>query len=103
MVSDYWQTQDGRRIAVKDMDDRHLANTIAMLERNASRYKETMLGNLYAMEGGLQGEQAQYDIGRDISRLEEMDVQEFLEEAIPVYKTMKWHLSRRRLTSVKKG
>jgi len=29
----HWETQDGRRLAIEDMTDRHLVNTIKMLER----------------------------------------------------------------------
>lgn len=29
----YWQTKDGRKIAIEEMDDNHLENTIRMLDR----------------------------------------------------------------------
>ena len=35
VVDDVWKTQDGRLIAVKDMTDSHLLNTISFLQRNA--------------------------------------------------------------------
>ena len=31
----YWRSSDGREMAIADMDDKHLANTVNMLERRA--------------------------------------------------------------------
>lgn len=31
----YWRTQDGREMPIPEMDDKHLNNSISMLERRA--------------------------------------------------------------------
>lgn len=93
-----WRTAEGDYMAIKDMDDQHLVNATRMLERNASAYKQKALSDGYQVWGMVQGEQAEWDIERDINMLEEMTDQEFLEEAFPVYKKMLWHIKRRGLT-----
>lgn len=34
MVKKYWTTQDGRDIEIEKLDDNHLRNIVAMIERN---------------------------------------------------------------------
>lgn len=41
----FWTTQEGENIYPKDMGDRHLRNTIAMLERKYSTVKYTQYPN----------------------------------------------------------
>lgn len=36
VADDEWQTRDGRVLKFCDMDDRHLKNTIALIERTAA-------------------------------------------------------------------
>ena len=74
---------------IEDMDDEHLLNSIAVLERTAGREKQRELSAAYSVASFIQGEQAGYDIERDISRLEEMSDREFLEEYVQVYRKMK--------------
>lgn len=46
-----WTTRDGRRIRIRDMGDRHLANTIAMIERAANRAFEEVLNSFPHLNG----------------------------------------------------
>lgn len=43
-----WTTKDGRRIAIPNMSDSHLNNTIAFLRRNASKYRTNLVKQLAA-------------------------------------------------------
>lgn len=83
-----WKQADGKVILIDDMDDSHLINSLNMLERAAPRYKEKLLHDGYQALAIVQGEQAEYDIEQDISRLEDMDAKEVLSEIMPVYENM---------------
>lgn len=41
-----WTTKDGRRIAIPNMTDNHILNTIAYLRRNASNYRSHLVAQL---------------------------------------------------------
>lgn len=83
-----WKQADGKIIAIDQMDDRHLLNSIRMLERNAPVYKERLLSQGYQALSFVQGEQTEWDIEHDIGRLEEQDPAEFLHDTFPVYENM---------------
>lgn len=84
-----WTTKDGRTIAVKDMSDSHLLNTMKMLERNhsisvieASRSFPTF-----------QGDMAQYYAEQSWFAIQESSV----EEMYPIYADMFDEADRRGL------
>lgn len=41
-----WTTKDGRRIAVPNMSDDHLLNTIAFLRRNVENYRKALIAQI---------------------------------------------------------
>lgn len=43
-----WRTQEGQEIFIKDMDDKHLMNTIMMLERNGLKSLVTSASALWS-------------------------------------------------------
>lgn len=46
MYDPFWVCRDGRRMKVEQMDDRHLANAIAKIERSR-RWRREWLPRLY--------------------------------------------------------
>lgn len=65
MNTKMWTQKNGQKIRIKDMDDKHLINTIRMLERNSQYYlNEAILGLC-----SLQGEMAIYYAEQEIDRL----------------------------------
>lgn len=64
-----WTTRDGTKIPVTEMTDSHLANAIAMCERNSENYRQSALNSGLQMLSMLQGEQAIYSVECEMDRL----------------------------------
>lgn len=92
-----WKTKEGVKIRVCDMTDRHLLNAIAMLERWAPKALASTQSAAWSFLGTLQGDVAQYTMEQEISRLEEMTSDEFLEESLPMYEKLCLERQRRKL------
>lgn len=88
----FWQTREGKKVRICDMDDAHLENTIRFLERAAEAQRESALTSAYLVESMLQGEMALVSIESEINRLEESDPSEFLPD---VYEAMLLERQRR--------
>jgi len=53
-----WKTKAGDMIRISEMEDSHLNNTIAMLERNADKLMRQALSEALALSATMQGEMA---------------------------------------------
>jgi hypothetical protein len=60
-----WKTKDGQKIALGDMTDSHLENTIAMLERRKQAYGD---GTDFPCYPNFNGEMAQFFAEKDYDR-----------------------------------
>lgn len=74
-----WKCRDGTVLEISEMTDRHLANAIAYMRRNASVFQERSLRRLNASVDDLQGECAQDHANDELRAFEEMDAEEFIE------------------------
>jgi len=63
--------RDGTLIKIRKMTDSHLANAIAMVERNADIQAHRRVEELLIFSSTIQGEQAGYSIDNEIDCLEE--------------------------------
>jgi len=88
-----WKTKTGQ-IRICDMSDRHLLNTIRMLERRAEAYYNNAVISGYRMMGFLQGEVAQDCLEGELMQLEEEGPDEFLPD---IYWNMLAECRRRNL------
>ena len=82
-----WQTRDGRMIAIRDMDDRHLENAARMLLRNADRLHLNHLLQMTIMTAFCRGEMALEAIDSEIADFqEEVSPEEFVrQEWAPIF------------------
>ena len=92
-----WVTKDGRAIPIVQMEDTHLANTIAFLRRRAWGMKEMCIAQGLRAACAMPGEMATMAIESDIQHLEEMEDEEFLEETVPQWENLLKEASKRNL------
>lgn len=92
-----WTCKDGRKVRMCDMEDRHLLNTIAMLERTAYKHLSECISAAYSVAAGLQGEMASYYADQDIERMERTSPEEYLEQEMPIYNKLLAEKERRGL------
>lgn len=90
-----WKTRDGSEIRIKDMGDRHLINSIRMLERNVDKARQTLIDSAESILTTMNGEMAQYAIESGIRDLESGEVD--IEEVFPVYEELTEEAELRRL------
>lgn len=73
-----WTCKNGQKVRVCDMEDRHLLNTIAFIERTASRLRPQTISAAYSVLSALQGDMATFYCEQDIAAMEEMSPEEFI-------------------------
>jgi hypothetical protein len=92
-----WTCKDGRIVRICDMEDRHLLNTISMLERKATAILASEISAAYSCLAMMHGEMAQFYCELDIYRMEETAPDEFLEATVPIYQKLLAEKKRRGL------
>ena len=87
-----WTTREGVKLRLEDMEEKHLVNCLAMMERQARKnYSEVSIAawGCYSM---MQGEMACMEMESSIAALEEEGWEALLPE---VYHNMEMELARR--------
>lgn len=92
-----WTTRDGQRMKISDMADSHLTNTINLIRRATTQWRDTTLKEMYRTLGLVRGEQAIWDIEHDIDRLEESTIDEIAEEQVPHFENLMAEATKRKL------
>lgn len=88
-VTKQWTTRDGTKIHICDMDDSHLKNTIAMLDR----LHQKKISAAYSVAATLRGEMATLFAEQDIDRMES----EGTSSSYPIYDDLCTERDRRGL------
>lgn len=93
-----WTTKNGSKIRICDMDDEHLDNTIAMLNRGSVVLaSQTVLAG-YRMLSFLQGEMAIDSVERELDYIEEYGIDPF--SVHPLYENLTLEKERRSSVSL---
>jgi len=80
-----WKTKDGTIVNIKDMDDNHLNNTIALIRRNARRIMDSNIASLLCACPN--GDGAVMAVEDELYKAEIISVEEYLSE-YKVYQNM---------------
>lgn len=94
----YWVTRDRRRVAIAEMTDAHLINTVNMLERGIERRREAM-NDAWNFAGSCQGEMASYYAGHMADDMAS-DYDAFVERMRPILAGMRGEIESRGLVEV---
>ncbi len=94
----FWVTREGDSIAVVDMEDGHLVNTIRMIRRRALRVKSINEAVLLRGHDSLNGEMAHDALDEEIEASRETSADEWATEHVPCYALMLRETVRRNLT-----
>ena len=89
-VTKLWRCKDGRKVRICDMGDGHLANSIAMLERQAEVEKSQLPYPCF------NGEMAQYYAEQDWDRAMASGPEYFY----PIYDDLMQEMERRQIISL---
>lgn len=91
-----WTMRDGTKIAIKDMGDQHIINTIRFLDRAAERIHEQAIMDGFSALSAVNGEQARYSIEDGIASLEQDGSDPY--DEFPIYEHLVAEASRRGLS-----
>lgn len=93
----FWISKDGRKIFIKDLEDKHLVNIIKYLKKNAENYREELisLGNMMLLS--LHGDMAIESIESSLCQLNNISGNVFLDEYIPCYTNLITEAQKRKL------
>lgn len=77
-LEDYWITSRGEKIAIEDMEDSHLVNTIKWLFRHAEDLQRAEELECMQALTFLQGDMAQFYVEQDFNMISSMPAGEWL-------------------------
>lgn len=105
-----WVTKDGRRIAIPNMSDNHLLNTVAYLRRRSEEYKKmlavrnlikpvalSMLFENAPSFGDEQFDEWYNEAVEDARKMWDMPTEDFLSVYIPIYRKLKQEAYKRKI------
>lgn len=91
----HWVTKDGHVIAVTEMTDDHLANTIRFLWRTAEAVRDHEAYEMDSAAQNMRGEMASNELEAAAWALYDLPIQDYLESTMPTWPTLIAEATRR--------
>ena len=91
----FWKTREGQQVRIRDMDDRHLLNTLRMLQRHA--WRRLVAANLAYIDGPRPtADMAEMAFEAEADHVAELTTEDALED-MPKYQELAEEARRRGL------
>lgn len=85
LLNQVWTTRRGEKVRVGDMSESHIVYTFRMLIRLANKGIEDDMGGVASFSSRVSGEEASRSLDNELSRLAEMDAEDYAREHYPAF------------------
>lgn len=94
----YWTTREGKNMLPEEFEDKHLINTLRMIERQVDNWRDAEIASAYIFLSTVGGEMASYYAEGEIESMFNVEDKIFLRNYVPIYSDLYDEAEKRGLT-----